>query len=102
MSAQNNQQTVRRFRSYGLWSGLFLGILFGVIAGGPRFREWEHPISTWLMIITSSAAVGAVVGYFFFSLLQGGTAVTLSGLEAGSVGDPGDSDGGGDGGGTNF
>jgi len=73
-------------------------VLFGILIGGPRFREWEDPTGTWLVIIGSCAAVGAVAGYLFFTLLPGGTAATSSGFGDGTGSDHGGSDDGGGGG----
>ena len=105
MSAEDNLKTLRRYRSYGLWGGLILGIVAGIIVGGPQFREWENPLRVWGTLLASCAAVGAIVGFFFFSLLAPGTAVGSHGVGGGSGADSGGGvgggggDGGGDGGG---
>ena len=99
MSADENREKVKRFRSYGLWGGTFLGIVVGVLAGGPRFREWEDPLLTWLEAIVACAAVGATVGFLFFPMAVGGTPAAIgTGGHDGSDGGGHGGDGGGDGG----
>jgi hypothetical protein len=95
MSAQDNLETLRRYRSYGLWGGLFLGIVIGIVIGGPQFREWENPLSVWGTLIISCAAVGAIVGFFFLSFLAPGTGGGSHGVGGGSGTDSGGGDGGG-------
>lgn len=95
MSAEDNLNTRKRYSSYGLWAGLSLGIFVGVVAGGSRFREWENPLYEWGTLIVACAAVGAIVGFIFFSLVRPG--LDSSGVGGGSGSDGWGGHGGGDG-----
>jgi hypothetical protein len=55
------RQVLSRFESYGLWGGLGLGLLVGVLASGPNFHD--RTIGTSLLVIAVGAIVGAVIGF---------------------------------------
>jgi hypothetical protein len=95
MSVGDNLNTIKRYRSYGLWGGLFLGTLIGILIGGPQFREWQTPLKTWGIVVACCSAVGAITGFIFFSLLGPGVGQSTYDLD----GSCGGGDGGGDGGG---
>ena len=97
MSAQDKVNTLKRYRSYGLWGGLSLGIFMGVVVGGPQFREWENPLSEWGTLIVACAAVGSIVGFFFLGFLSPGAGSDDVGCESSTESAGGDDcgDGGG-------
>jgi len=95
MSVEDNLKALRRYRSYGLWGGLFFGTMVGIVIGGPQFREWENPVSTWATMIASCAAVGAIVGFFFLGLVPQSTGTGFYDAGSGSGVDSGGSDSGG-------
>ena len=98
------QSVLRRFESHGLWIGLGLGLLTGVLVSGPNFREWAAQTSFWVTFACTLG--GGVIGYFAGTIAAASLAQGPGGGFGGS-GDRGihsaDGDGGssagGDGGG---
>ena len=91
------QAIVERYRAIGLYGGLFVGAVIGVLVAGPHFREWSSARS--LLTIAGSAGLATFIGYFaaeiaVASLASGGAADISGG--AGDVGGPGGGDAGGD------
>ena len=102
MLPENNLIIRKRYRLYGLWICLFLGIIAGIIIGGSRFREWENPVSSWLILIASCSVIGAIMGFVFFGSLGPNDSKSpndFDGYGGSSGGDYGGYDAGGDSGG---
>jgi hypothetical protein len=101
-SLDRSEAVLRRYRAIGLWGGLFLGAVAGVIVTGQRWVEWTPLRSSW--VVLASTILGAVIGYFALSVAAGmhgaGPAAcpTESG-GSGGTGASGDSSGGADDGG---
>ena len=89
---------IERYKSIGLFGGLFLGGVIGVIVAGPRFHEWSAARST--LTILGSLLLGAFLGYVAAEIAVGSLlSGPGSGIAGGSDGGGGDGHSGGDGGG---
>ena len=78
---------VNRYKSIGLFGGLFLGGVIGIMVAGPRFDEWSAARSA--LTILGSFVLGGLLGY-----IAGEIAVTSFASGPGS-GIAGSADGGG-------
>ena len=96
----NAQPTLRKFRGYGLFSGIAGGILVGVLISGPHFYEW--PAAESLAVVFLCAAGGALIGWLCLSIaagsIAGGGAWDAGRTERGDFSDVGDGPGGSEGG----
>jgi uncharacterized membrane protein YeaQ/YmgE (transglycosylase-associated protein family) len=91
---------IKRYRSNGLFGGLFFGVLVGIVVAGPHFHEWSAERS--MLTIIGSLIVGGLVGYLageiaIASLSSGPGSGLAGGSDSGAAGS-GESSGGGDGG----
>ena len=62
-------QVARRYQTYGLLGGVAMGLLTGVLVGGPHFLEW--PVSRSLILIFCFVAGGALIGWTFLAIVVG-------------------------------
>ncbi len=60
---------LRKYQQYGLFGGLVLGTLVGVLSGGPHFHEWSAGQS--LAVVCAFALGAAVFGCFGVPLVMG-------------------------------
>jgi len=97
----SGQKTMHRYVTYGLMGGFFFGLVVGVVASGPHFREWSAVHS--LAVIFGSGLGGLIIGYVLPGLAVGFTAggsvdpnTNTSATDSGS-GSHGSGDCGGDG-----
>lgn len=66
------QSTARRYRGYGLFGGVALGLFAGVLISGPHFGEWSASAS--LALVLACATGGALIGWLFLSIASGSVA----------------------------
>lgn len=66
------QAAVRSYRAYGLFGGIALGGLTGILVSGPHFDEWAASAS--LALILACTAGGALIGWLFLSIASGSVA----------------------------
>lgn len=94
------QAAARKYGGYGLFGGVALGLLVGILISGPHFDEWSASAS--LAIVLACAAGGALMGWLCLGIASGGVAhgVPWGGGHAagGEVPGAGENSGGGDGG----
>src|SRR5258706_1893801 len=90
---------VNRYKSIGLFGGLFLGAVVGIMVAGPHFHEWSAARS--MLTIFGSLALGGLIGYVAGEIavasLASGPGSGFAGGDGGGGG--GSGVGGGDGGG---
>jgi hypothetical protein len=101
MSFEHKAEVLRRYQGYAIWGGAVVGGIASLIGAGPHFQDWSSPLATWGLIAAGCGAVGALVGYLFFSIVVGSQAGG-GGVASGSDGEGASGDGGssgGDGGG---
>lgn len=72
MSEQPSQAVVNKYAGYGSLAGLGIGLLVGVLYGGPYFHEWPALMS--LSVVLGLGVAGAVVGYVSVWLASGSNA----------------------------
>ena len=91
-----NETVLRRYETYGLFSGLWIGLLAGVLYSGPNFYQWQ-PIKS-LLVVLGFAIVGAILGFLAIAMAAGSI---VQGSSSGTAGEGGHGDfgGGSDGGG---
>jgi hypothetical protein len=63
---------VRRYRGYGLFGGIAMGLFTGVLISGPHFDEWSASAS--LALVFACAAGGALIGWLLLSIASGSLA----------------------------
>lgn len=95
-------RVLRRFESYGFWTGLGLGLLAGVLVSGPSFQEWA--VSTSLLVTAACTIGGGIIGALAAPIGAGSAGGGPgfgggSGSGAGSDAGSGGGEGGGGGGG---
>lgn len=66
------QSAAQRYRGYGLFGGVALGLFAGVLISGPHFEKWSAAAS--LALVLACAAVGALIGWLFLSIVSGSVA----------------------------
>lgn len=93
---KQKQIVLKRFRKLGLEWGIFVGALFGVIAGGLQMKSWEDPLLGWATATFVLSGIGGVMGYLLYDILFG-TQIRAA-LDADGLG--ADFGGGGDGAGA--
>ncbi|WP_298209764.1 hypothetical protein [Acidovorax sp.] len=71
-SSQAPQNTVGRYKIYGLFGGGVLGSVIGVLASGPNFFVWSPAQS--IGVVAGLTMGMAVIGYFFAGLVVGDSA----------------------------
>jgi hypothetical protein len=91
------QDAARRYRNYGLFGGVALGLFAGVLISGLHFDEW--PAGASLALVLACGAGGALVGRLFLGIatgsLPGGGAWGTGHGEGGDVSGTGDHGSGG-------
>ena len=101
-SARDATAVIVRYKKIGLFGGLFLGAVVGIMVAGPKFGEWSSARS--MLTILGSTGVGALIGYIAGEIatvsLASGTGPGIGGgTSSGGISGGGHGDGGGDGGG---
>jgi hypothetical protein len=86
------QAAARSYRGYGLFGGAAAGLFAGVLISGPHFEAWSASAS--LALVLACAAVGALMGWLFLSIVSG----SVAGGGAWGAGDAGGGDASGVGG----
>jgi hypothetical protein len=95
-SPRDVKAIIERYRAIGLYGGIFLGAVVGVMVVGPNLSEWSGSRS--LLTIFGSIALGALVGYIAGEIavasITSGSGPGLGGGsgEGGVGGDAGDVD----------
>lgn len=85
-----------RYRAIGLFGGLFIGAMVGVMVAGPNFREWSGLRS--LATILGAFGVGGVLGYIAGEIaISNLTAGPAPGVAADGEGEGGEGGGAGSG-----
>ena len=72
LSTPASKDIVRRYRGYGLFGGVTVGAVVGVLVSGPNFTEWGAAQS--LAVIGGFTVTSALIGYFFLAQLYGASA----------------------------
>lgn len=101
MTEQSTRSVVKKYEGYGLFGGVGIGLLLGVMYSGPHFYDW--PASKSLFVTLGAGAAGAVIGYLAAWIAAGsaaggfGAGDGIAGGGQGSGGHSGAGDGGGGG-----
>lgn len=66
------QIAARKYGGYGLFGGVALGLIAGVLISGPHFKEWTAVVS--LALVVACAAAGALIGWLFLGIATGSLA----------------------------
>lgn len=66
------QAAARKYGGYGLFGGVALGLIAGVLISGPHFGEWSVLAS--LALVLACAAAGALIGWLFLGIASGSVA----------------------------
>ena len=69
-SPRDVNAVIARYKAIGLFGGLFLGAIVGVMIIGPNLRDWwwARSLATFL----GAASLGSIAGYFAGELALGG------------------------------
>ena len=88
---------VERYRSIGLFGGLLVGGVAGVMVAGPFLHEWSFLKSA--VTVLGCFSLGGLLGYGAAALVIGSEASPGIAFQSGDSSGGSDGDGGGDGGG---
>src|SRR5690348_17065948 len=84
-SPRDVKAIIARYKAIGLFGGLFLGAMVGVMIIGPNMRDWSWARS--LATFLGAAILGGIAGYFAGELALGGSSAGPgSGVSADSSG----------------
>lgn len=54
-------EVISKYKGYGLWGGLPLGLLLGVLISGPYFHTWPLSVTAWVLL--GFTVGGGIIGY---------------------------------------
>lgn len=92
-SSRDANAIVNRYKLIGLFGGLFLGGIVGIMVAGPHFHDW--PAAQSILTIVGALALGGLIGYVAGEIALGSQA---SGPGSGLDRESGGGSGGGHGG----
>src|SRR5688572_10153353 len=72
MSDGVRQKVLSKYEGYGLIGGFTVGMLIGLMVGGPHLRDW--PVWQSLLTVLGGGALGSLVGYLALSIITGSLA----------------------------